>query len=540
MRRITIRRYVYSLLIVAFYAQIGWGQAVLDDVRQDILRESKEEIKSIRKEIDRQKEIYEEDRKKKKEEKKKAYQEKIERAQKLDAIKKQQEIIDESTELLNEIEKQTKFKSKKRWRYEELLKIYAEKPIGELPIAEQEKTVNEMLAKATAELVELLKRKAIEDAKMEQGMAYEDLSAANEELLIQLNQFTKLVKKIDASKVAQQDKIVKIKETVIQSTQELIEALKKEAIRRAKIKTEEKRIAEKKMQFKDFEGTVGFHYGYDNNINADTAFEGGQFVRNYFALSWLPSLNEYIKGNLGTFYLADNHLEDQDVTFKIAAGQASIKWHPFGNDSLTIEPGFEFVDTHYPDNESVSTKENKLSLNTKHKFWNKWSQELNFEELRTTNNNNRLSRDGDGNDLPDNPLKKRKYSMEYILGFPFLYKTSFKLKQKGQRQTSSDAFTDFYDYYSYAVTSELGRSLNEKIYAKTSLSYEQKDYSTRTVSAHQLAQEDRTYTQKVTLFYFLENDWLINYTWARTKVDSNDPIYDYEKMSHLVGVYYSF
>jgi len=526
------------LVIVIFYPKVIWAQASLDDIRLDTLKESREEILSIRDEIKRQKKSLAE--KKKKEEKKSAYQEKILRAQRIESIEKQYKLINESNELLDAIEERTEFKSEKRWRYEELLKIYAEKPIDQLPIEEQEQTANKLLAQATTTLIELLKKKAIEAAKKERGEAYEDIMVG-EDFLVELKQYTQLVKRTESSKVVQLEKIVKKKESVIRSTKELIAILKKEAIQRAKLKAlEREEIAKKKMQFKNFDGTIGFHYSYDDNINGDAAFEGGQLIRNYFALNWLPSLNEYIEGEIGTWYLADNHLEDQDVTFKIAAGQSSIKWHPLGNDTLTIQPGYEFIDTYYPNNESLTTKENKVFLNTKHKFWENWSQELNFEDTRTKNNHNRFARDGVGDDRLENPLKKRKYSVEYILGFPFIYKTSFKLKQRGQRQTSNDAFTDFYDYYSYAVTSDLGRSLSEKIYAKASLSYEQKDYSTRTVSAHQLAQEDRTYTQRVTFFYFLEENWLINYTWARTKVDSNDPIYDYEKMSHLIGVYYSF
>jgi len=317
--------------------------------------------------------------------------------------------------------------------------------------------------------------------------------------------------------------------------------LKEEAIRRAEIKAlAKKEIEEPKYQIKKFEGTVGIHYGYDNNANADTAFEGGQFIRNYLAFSWLPSFNEYLEAELGVWHLTDYYTEDSDLTFKMAAGQTSLKWYPLGNNTLTLQPGFEWTDTHYPDNESVSTKENKLYFNIKHKFWNRWFQELNLDEIWISYDNNRLARDGAGTRVQGSSLEKRRYSIEHILGFPFIYDTSFKLKQKGRRQTSNDAFTDFYDYYSYKVTGELGRSLTEKLYAKAALSYEQKDYSTRTVTDHQVAQEDRTYKQKVTFFYFLEADWLVNYTLTRTKVDSNSTVYDYEKLTHLFGAYYSF
>lgn len=512
----------------------AFAQAILDDVRRDILKESQEEIKSVNEELERHKKKYIE----KEETKKKEYEDKILKAQKLLSIEQQNKVIGESQDLLDTIQEKTEFKSEKRWRYEELLKIYAEKPIEEMPVEQQEQAVNERLATATTELIDLLKRKAVEEAKRKRGEAYAEVET-DEYLLVQLRQYTQLVERIKSSQVAQGDKIVSKKETVVQSTEELIEALKKEALRRAELKA----LAIKKeeeLQVKKINGIFGLHYGYDTNINADPQFEGGQFVRNYFALDWLPSLNRYLKGDLGAWYLADNYTEDQDVTFRIAAGKASVNVQPFGDDNLVLEPGFEWADTHYPNNASLSTKENKLFLNTTHKFLGNWSQNLNYEGAKISNNQNRLARDGSGTDKPETPLVKLTHSIEHILNFPALKGTYFKLRQRGRKQISNDAFTDFYDYYSYQVTGEIGRSLSQKLYAKASLAYEKTDYTFRTVSAHQIAQEDNAYTQKVTLFYFLTDDWMLNYTWTRSKVDSNDPIYDYEKMSHLFGVYYSF
>jgi len=463
-------------------------------------------------------------------------EEKVLRAQKKASIKIRREIINESNQLLNAIEEQTPYKSDKRWRYEELLNIYAERPIESLPVDEQEETANKLLAQATTRLIELLKEQSIEEAKKGRGEQHEEI-IVSDDLLVELNQYTQLVKRIEQSKVAQHEKIVTKKEKVIESTEELIALLKEEAIKRAAAK---KIAAKQKLSLKKFEGTLGFHYGYDNNVNADTAFEGGQFIRNYFSLDWFPFFNQYLKPKIGIWYLGDNYTDYSDVTFRIAAGNTSLKWYPYGNNTLLIEPGYEFSDTYYPDNESVSTKEYKVTLHTKLRFWENWVQELNYENLQSKNNDNRLARNGLGVNFLDNPLVKRRHTINYNISMPFAYNSTLKLKQRGQRQTSNDAFTDFYDYYSYQVETEISRSITEKIYAKASLGFEQKDYSHRTVDEIQVAQEDRAYTQKLTLFYFLDADWLVNYTWRRSKVDSNSPIYDYEKMSHLIGVYYSF
>jgi len=188
------RTLLYTIVfVVIFCPKTIWAQATLDDIRLDILKESREEIQSISDEMKRQKKARAE--KKEKEEKKSAYQEKILKAQKIESIEKQYKLIIESNELLEAIEERTKFKSEKRWRYEELLKIYAEKPIDQLPIEEQEQTANKLLAQATTTLVELLKKQATEAAKKERGEAYEDI-IVSENFLVELKQYTQLVKRI--------------------------------------------------------------------------------------------------------------------------------------------------------------------------------------------------------------------------------------------------------------------------------------------------------------------------------------------------------
>lgn len=524
-----------TLLSVSLFSSSAMAQ-VSDEVRRDIIQENKDEIKSINEEILRQKEM----RTAEKARKKAAFQKKIERSQKLKAIQKRHEIISESEELLKTIEERTKFVSEKRWRYEELIKIYAEKPIDDMSIEEQEETANQFLASATTELLELLKLKKIQDEKKAKGEEAEEI-VADQEMLVQLNQYMQLAKRIESYKPAQQQKIIKKQEAIVRSTKELIELLKQEAIRRAKLKALAKAEAEEpKMQLKKFEGIIGLHYGYDDNINNDRALEGGQFVRNYFGLDWLPSFNQYYKAQVGVWYLGDSYVDDQDVTFKIATGNASFKWYPKGNDNFVIQPGFEFSDNYYPNDETLSTKENSLFLHTKYKFWKRWFHELNYDGLWTYYDENRLARDVGGSDRSGVALKKRRHSIRYNLQFPLGEKTTFKVKQRGSRQTSNDVFNDFYHYYSYKVTGELGQRLTKKLYMKPSFSYERKDYTDRIVTVNQVAQEDRIYTTKVTLFYFWKENWMLNYTWTLTKADSNAAVYDYRKNNHVFGIYYTF
>jgi len=530
--------FLLALGLVFSPLTFAWAQIILlDDVRRDILFDNKEQIKSINQEIEQRKKRLE----KEKEEKRQVYEEKIKSTQLKLLMEKQDEIITKSKELLEALEERTKFDSQERWNYEQLIKQTAEKPLETLPPEEQEEAANRFLASATQELVEILKEKAIETAKMKRGEEYEEVEISKY-LLIKLQQYTQLANSIKSMEVLQQEKIVSRKDSVLESSEELIEFLKQEAIRRTESKRKklQEDIAAQRMQFKNFKTSASIHHGYDNNINADNAYEGGSFIRNYASLSWLPSFSEYFKAELGTWYLADNYTQDQDVSFRIWTGQTNVKFFPRGNDSLEIRPAFEFSDTYYPNNPGLNSKENKLSLLLAHRFKKGWSQNLTYEELWTNNSNNRPARNAAGDDRPGYPLERHRRRVEYDLGFPLPFGINANIEQRLSFQTSNDNFLDFYDYESYRILGNIGRSLTDRLYSKFSFSYETKNYKNRTVSDIQVAQKDSTYTKRFSLFYFFKDGILFNYTWTVTKVDSNDPLFDYAKMTHLVGAHFSF
>jgi len=86
---------LFSLVLLS--TPNSWAQiSVLDDVRRDIIDESKEEIKAISEEIKRQKKLKEEEKKKKKQ----AYAERIKIKKMITAIEKQREIVSDSEKLL--------------------------------------------------------------------------------------------------------------------------------------------------------------------------------------------------------------------------------------------------------------------------------------------------------------------------------------------------------------------------------------------------------------------------------------------------------
>ena len=136
-------------------------------------------------------------------------------------------------------------------------------------------------------------------------------------------------------------------------------------------------------------------------------------------------------------------------------------------------------------------------------------------------------------------LEKSRHEFQYSLGFP-IGKNNIKIKPKVYRETSNDAYIDYYDLYSYKIEGEIGRSLTKKLYAKISNAYERKNYWHRTVSGFNVAEYDDVYTQKLNLYYTLKKGWTLSYTLTHKKSDSNYAVYDYDSLSHKAGIYISF
>jgi chemotaxis protein histidine kinase CheA len=386
----------------------------------------------------------------------------------------------------------------------------------------------------------------------------------------------------DAQKALIQESLEEKRDTTVEDTRDIIELLKERAVQRANTTqqpqtTEEKMIQEKektilqssreimnlftrklllvdtikKIDLKEKEkkkrtrwttvdGTFGAHYVYNSNVNTDKADEGDNILRNYLSLDWKPEfVVNRIVGDLGFWYYGDRYFEQTDSSFRIVALNPSIQFTPWKNRAIVLQPGIEWSSTHYPNNPSSSQEEIKLYHTLRHTFWKNWSQELRYSTTWGTSDPEQNARDGSGTDIPDVKLEKTKYTVDYDFSIP-AGKNKFKIKQQVYRETSNDAFTDYYHAWAYKVTGEIGRSITEKIYGKYSYSYQMKNYDERPSADVDAAQEDTTYTNKVTLYYFLNSDWLFDYNFTFTRADSNATSYDYSKFENTVGFYYNF
>jgi len=318
---------------------------------------------------------------------------------------------------------------------------------------------------------------------------------------------------------------------VVTSAQELIEMLKKRALRKVE--------SERKKQLWETKGTIGLHIAYDNNVNTGAARQGDMYFEQYFSFDWVPTFSDYLSAEIGTWYFGDFYFDNKDTTLFDNAFKASLKYYPRGDPTLELQPGVERAYAYYIKAEDSSYVEDKAFLKFKHKFWKRWSQdgkyEFSFKEYGTKAPRVATTTDY----ITSMALEKKRHTAEYNLGFP-VGKNNLKIKQKIYRETSNDSYADYYDVTSYKVTGEVGRSLVKKLYSKLSVSFERKNYDERPVTLYNVAEFDDVYTQKVDFYYTLKKGWTLSATITHKKSDSNYAIYDYDGMSYKTGVYISF
>lgn len=327
-----------------------------------------------------------------------------------------------------------------------------------------------------------------------------------------------------------------IQSSTPRTTEELIEELKQRALK--------KREEAKRQALWATKGTIGMHFGYDNNVNTDSTRDGAEYLEQYFSYNWTPTFNDYFKAEVGPWYYADIYQDIRDTTIFDLAFKGAVKYYPLGNDSVELQPGMERQWLSYPECDTSSYIEDKAFFSAKHKFWKTWSQdgkyEYSFKEY--DKKQPRALDDISVSYIPALVLEKSKHSLEYSISMPW-DKNNLKIKQNFYKEVSNDHYQDYYDVYSYKVTGELGRSLTKKLYSKGSVAYERKNYSHRQVASpasYAVAEYDDIYTQKVYLYYTLKKDWTLSYTYTHKRSDSNYAVYDYDQVSHLCGVYVSF
>lgn len=319
---------------------------------------------------------------------------------------------------------------------------------------------------------------------------------------------------------------------VVTSAEELIEMLKKRALRTVE--------EERKKQFWAFKGTIGLHAAYDNNVNTNAERRGDSYLEQYFSYSWVPTFNDHLAAEVGTWYFGDWYFDTADTTIVDNAFNASLKIFPTGSPDLEWQPGVERAYAYYPFSEDSTTIEDKVFLKFKGRFWKGWSQggkyEFSYKEYDTKHP--RLSTST--NYIMGNVLEKKRHTIEYYIGFP-VGKNNCKIKGKAYKERSNDAYIDYYDVNSTKATAELGRSLTKKLYMKLSSAFERKNYCERSLAAtNNAAEYDDVFTQKVDLYYTLKKGWTLSYTFTHKKSDTNYPVSDYNSMSHKAGIYISF
>ena len=105
---------------------------------------------------------------------------------------------------------------------------------------------------------------------------------------------------------------------------------------------------------------------------------------------------------------------------------------------------------------------------------------------------------------------------------------------------SNDHYLEFYDYAAYEWRVSVGRDVTEQLYATTSFSNEAKRYVHRVHPTRGVRQKDDTRTWAASLYYTVNEQLTLGYTFNITQLDSNDPHQDYTDTVNSVGAYVSF
>jgi hypothetical protein len=330
------------------------------------------------------------------------------------------------------------------------------------------------------------------------------------------------------------DAIEQEKGRTLTPAEELIELLKRRALRKAE--------KERRKQLWTTKGTIGMHIGYNNNVNTNSDRRGDFYNEQYFSFSWTPTFSDYLAAEIGTWYFTDWYFDNRDTTLVDNAFNASLKWYPLGDPNLEFQPGVERSYAYYPYSDTSTYVEDKAFVKFKHRFWKRWTQDGKYEySFKEYDTKNPRTEENSTAYIYGMVLEKSRHTAEYNLALPAILKNNLKIKQKAYMESSNDKYrNDYYDVYSYKLTGECGRSLAKKLYSKVSSAFERKNYKSRTVAGANLAQYDDVYTHKAMFYYTLKKGWTLSYTVTYTKTDSNYVVYDYDSLSHVAGIYISF
>jgi len=277
--------------------------------------------------------------------------------------------------------------------------------------------------------------------------------------------------------------------------------------------------------------------GFETNPLNDALEKGDYFNEESFSINWVPTFSEQWGADIGYRVTHQNYFEQTDLSTLDQALTGSLKYYPWEDGKLLLQPGAEFEWLYYPKDDLSTYEDTKAFLKFKHYAGEKWNWGGKYEYSYKIYEAKR-TRDEAKNTLQPARADYRNTAELYITRY--IDKYSVKLRGKAYRNNSNDAYQKFYDYDAYRGYVTLSRSFLEedKLYLSFTPNYERKNYHRR--DAEGTARHDDIVEYKLDLYYTLKKYWTLTYNYAHKASNSNAAGGEYTNITNKVGLMVDF
>ncbi len=270
-------------------------------------------------------------------------------------------------------------------------------------------------------------------------------------------------------------------------------------------------------------GSADIAQGYESNVFLDGDKRGDFFTEESVALSVTPEFTPQLTGDL-SYELSNTHYgELRDANSWSNTLTAAAKWQPSPRAQGGIR--YEFAILNFPFDTSSSFLDHRLILDTQLALTRRlsWKTGLAYQSREY---DTRKARDGGGNDLDESTRVDQRHTVTQTLSLR-LPRTSLKLVGQAYRNTSNDAFEDFYDWDDLQVRGVASRVVGRSWVSTLVVGHERRNYQARSVPAIAIAERDNLETLAGSLSYLITPAAQVTYSLTYRFQDSNDPRLDF-------------
>lgn len=286
----------------------------------------------------------------------------------------------------------------------------------------------------------------------------------------------------------------------------------------------------------DVKPYVSTLFGYDNNVNLNSARKGDLLAEELFGLDMIFKLAKdlkvrfnYIFTNIGYFEIKDSDLQDHFIELSVEKNIGS-KW--------TLKPHIGFDGVMFFHDTISSYLENNVGLKIKYKITDKLYNSLDYSYVYRNYYKRNI---GDYYNVRQNKNRDDDRNvLEYEIGSFHLKNTLLKFKYRYYFNHSNYNYLSYYDYNDRQIYVSAVHLFTDKLTGFASFAYEMRDYRTRTVPDINVAQEDNIYKTTAAFFYDMTKNISLNLTYSWRENDSNDPAEKYAGFIITSGLTYTF